>query len=313
MPRKPIPKIMVADEQIVEVPLALIRPGDNDRTQFDPDKIASLAEKIRVEGQHTAAILRPIEHPTFKYEIVAGERRFRACTLLGKVTIKAIIRDLSDEQADAIMLSENADREDLDPLDEAHAYAKRMEKYGWSVNECAERCNSNSRHIVTLLSLLNLVPEAQALIRSNQISVGFGETMAPLDVNRQRIAMQYLSQTEKPLLREFKALCGNLLAEQAQETLLDFSMVSQYVGDVVDSHNAERAQMLKRRFPIDERLPQMEKTGSIGATFEAYLKQLLSSNDPYHRAVAPVVGTVYDSLLRGGMAFPPGTSPKRKA
>lgn len=311
MPRKNIPK-PEPNEEIVPVPLQLIRPGDNDRTVFDPNEIAELAANIQAQGQHTAAILRPIQHPTYQFEIVAGERRFRACTLLGKETLNAVIRNLTDEQADAIMLSENFDRQDLDPLDEAHAFAKRIEKYGWSIAECAERCNTNPRHVDAMLSLLRLVPEAQQMLRNQQITVGFGETMAPLDANRQRIALQYLSQTEKPLLREFKALCGKLLAEQAQESLFDFEMLATAALDAVDAHNLERAAMLKRRFPIDEHIPHMERAGSIGATFETYIKQLLISDDPYHRQVAPVVGTIYESLLRGGMAFPPGTSPKRR-
>ncbi len=300
-------------EVAVPLKIADIQPGDNDRTVFNPDELQELAASIKEHG-----LLQPItvrlctQSGGKKYEIVAGERRFRAVQLLEWTTIPGFVRTLSDEQAASLMLAENVQRADLDALDEAHAYAKRIEQFGWSVAECAERSKKNARHVAARLSLLDLLPEVQQMIRTKQIAVVFGETMSPLDSNRQRIALEYLVQTEKPLLREFKALVGRLLAEQAQETLFDIQFAEQYVNDAVEKHNTERAAMLKRKFPIDPQLPQMERVGSIGATFEAYIKQLLGSDNPYHRQIAPVVGTIYDSLLRGGMAFPPGTSPKRK-
>lgn len=297
--------------QVTEIDLSQIKPGDNDRTQFDADALAELAASIKADGLLQPITLRPVRGKP-PYEIVAGERRFRAIQLLGWSKVPAMVRFLSDEQAASLMLAENVQRADLDPLDEAHAYAKRMEQFRWSISECAKRSKKSAQHVTARLSLLDLLPEVQALLRKQQIALAFGEVMAPLDSNRQRIALQYLTGADKPLLREFRAIVGQLLAEQAQEPLFDAALSTQFIQEAVDSHNRERAELLKRRFPVDPNLPQMERDGTIGGTFETYIKLLQASDDPYLQNAAPVVGRIYDSLLRGGMAFPPGTSSKRK-
>lgn len=303
-------------DQINNVPVKQIRAGDNDRTVFDADALHALAADIQANGLAQPITVRPIDDATYQFEIVAGERRFRAVSSLGWATIPAIIREYSDEQAAAIMLSENVHRVDIDPIDEANAYQKRMEKFGWSVSETAEKSNRNAKHVAARLLLLNLVPDVQQLIRTKHISDTFGEVMAPLDSNRQRIALAYLTGTTKPVLKEFKILCGNLLAEQANETLFDlasFTNPETVIQHAVDERNAIRSANYARRFPIDERLPEMKKTGGIGESFAAYLQMLLTSDDPHLRDVAaPIVGTLYDSMLRFGMAFPPNKAKSDK-
>ncbi|CAG0948016.1 Nucleoid occlusion protein [Anaerolineae bacterium] len=302
--------------QVSELLIATIRAGDNDRTVFNDAKLDELAESIRSAGLAQPITVRPItlsevEGRTFLYEIVAGERRFRACTKLGWVKIPAIVRTLSDEQAAEIMLAENVHRADLNPMDEAHAYRKRMDKFGWTVSQVAQKSNKSDKHINARLLLLNLISEAQAMVQRDLIGVAFGEEMALLDQNRQRIALKYLANTERPLLREFRAICGELQAEQAQERFLD---PDDFIRATANQNSAQRAAILsERNFPIDENLPHMERRGSIGASFEAYIADLLASDDPYHRECAPVVGRIYDSLLRGGMAYAAGKSPKRKS
>ena len=302
--------------QINNVPVKQIRAGDNDRTVFDADALNALAADIQANGLAQPITVRPIMDPHYQFEIVAGERRFRAVSSLKWDTIPAIIREYNDEQAAAIMLSENVHRVDIDPLDEANAYKKRMEKFGWTVSETAEKSNRNPKHVAARLLLLDLIPDVQDMIRKKLISDTFGEVMAPLDVNRQRIALTYLTGTTKPILKEFKLLCGNLLAEQANETLFDlaqFTNPNSAIQQAVDERNAIRNANYARRFPIDERLPELKKVGGIGESFATYLQQLLASDDPHLRDVAaPIVGTVYDSMLRYGMAFPPNKSKSTK-
>jgi len=303
--------------QVNDVPVKWIRAGDNDRTQFDADALAALAADIQTNGLAQPITIRGLlPDVSQKFEIVAGERRFRAVSSLGWETIPAIIREYSDEQAAAIMLSENVHRVDIDPIDEAAAYKKRMDKFGWSINETAEKSNRNAKHVAARLLLLDLLPDVQDIIRKKLISDTFGEVMAPLDVNRQRIALTYLTGTTKPILKEFKLLCGNLLAEQANETLFDlaqFTNPNAAIQQAVDERNAIRNANYARRFPKDDRLPDMKRAGGIGESFEAYLKQLVTSEDAYLRDVAaPIVGAVYDSMLRYGMCFPPNANKKKK-
>lgn len=277
-----------------------IKPGDNDRQTFNWPALKALAESIHTHGLAQPITVRPIADG---YEIVAGERRFRACKLLGWDQIPAIVRNLDDEEAAAIMLAENVHRVDLNPMDEAHAYDRRMQEFGWSPSQVAKNANVSPRRVQARLALLELVPEAQTLIASGQLSPGYGEAMAPLDHNRQRIAMRYFETTEKPLLREFKAVTGKLFEEQAQGSLFDMSTL--VIEVAVQTHNQKREKRQQRRFPTDDSLPLMKKSGTVGLSLETYIAQLLKSSDPHHRQAAAIVGRMYQAMLSTGMAFPP--------
>lgn len=213
---------------------------------------------------------------------------------------------MNDEQADALMLAENVHRADLNPMDEARAYHKRMDKHDWSIAQVADKANVSAHRVTGRLKLLDLVPEAQKLIADRQMGVQFGEVMSPLDNNRQRIALRYVAQTERPLLREFKAIVGRLLEEQAQESLFDADL---FIVQTLEDHNAKREAHNHRRFPTNDNLPLMAKVGTIGLSLETYIAQLL--NDPSHQGAAAVVGTVYQGMLRAGMCFPP--RPERRS
>lgn len=304
---------------VVEIPLAQIVPGDNDRTVFDPQALQDLADNIKADGLMQPITVRPLwsdvgalfgnpDPSNVTYQIVAGERRFRAVSLLGWPAISAIVRELNDEQADALMLAENVHRADLNPMDEARAYHKRMDKHGWSIAQIADKASVSVKRASARLKLLDLVPEAQKLITDRQMGVQFGEVMSPLDNNRQRIALRYVAQTERPLLREFKAIVGGLLEEQAQESLFDADL---FIVQALHDHNTERDAHNHRRFPTNDDLPLMHKVGTIGLSLEAYIAQLLQSDDLSHREAAAVVGTVYQGMLRAGMCFPP--RPERKS
>jgi len=120
--------VTVATELTV-IAADLIRPGDNDRTEFAAKELQELADNIAVNGLAQPVTVRPVEPDLIgtRYEIVCGERRYRACTqILGWDSVPVIVRPLSDLQASAIMLAENMARVDLDPISEGRSYAKRI-------------------------------------------------------------------------------------------------------------------------------------------------------------------------------------------
>lgn len=287
-------------DRIHRLPVTQIVAGDNDRTMFRDEDLRELADSIAQDGLAQPITVRPLSLNV--YEIVAGERRFRACCLLGWTTIPAIVRILTDEQASRIMLIENIHRKDIDPIDEANAYRKRMERFGWSAAQTAHMAKVSQKRVGARIALLELVPEAQNMIQQSQMGVQFGEVLSPLDHNRQRVAMRYLTSTDRPLLREFRAIVGRLLSEQAQESLFNTDL---FIVQTLEAHQAERDDLHTRRFPVDESLPLMRRVGTIGLSFETYLAELLASDDLHHHQAALIVGRVYQSMLEGGLAYPP--------
>jgi len=135
------------------------------------------------------------------------------------------VRTLSDEQAAAIMLAENVARTDLDPVDEALAYQARIDRFDWTVEECAERAGVSIVHVRFRLRLLTLRGELQRLVRSGQLGLGYAQTLAQacLDGNRQMIAVRALQDNPAPTPGWFRRVVNALVAEQSQDALLDLS------------------------------------------------------------------------------------------
>jgi ParB family transcriptional regulator, chromosome partitioning protein len=143
---------------IQAIALAEIHVANNDRKHFDAKSIEDLAGSIKAHGLAQPITVRRIADG---FELVAGERRFRAHQLLGVATIDAIVRDLSDEGAAGIMLVENTGRVDLSPIEEANAYRRRIDEFGSTPAEVATAAGVSSIRVKYRLDLLNLRPEIQ--------------------------------------------------------------------------------------------------------------------------------------------------------
>lgn len=218
-------------ETTQHIPLAQIVPGDNDRKRFDPDALADLADNIAAHGLAQPITLRPVGEG---YRIVAGERRWRAFKLLAErdpmayTAIPALVRDYTDEEADAIMLAENVQRADLDPIDEANAYKKRMDKYGWSAAECAAHASVSPGRVRDRLSLLNLIPDAQHLVRYGNIPLKHATMMGKhLTANYQRVAFKVLQKPKLVSAEEFEKIVGELARDQDQLSMFDMDALLQ--------------------------------------------------------------------------------------
>lgn len=208
--------------QVYLIPADRIQAGDNDRTVFDG--IDSLAASIEREGLIQPLTVRVLDSEVtlagevHRYEVVAGERRLRACRQLGWTEIPCLVRSLDDVSAARVMLHENVVRLDLDPIDEAEAYRKRLDD-GATVDDLVSEGMKRSR-IDLLLPLLDLCDEAQHLVRRRQLSPTLARRMAPLDVNRQVAAIREYADTDMTAA-QFQALCTRLLEEQQAEPLFD--------------------------------------------------------------------------------------------
>jgi ParB/RepB/Spo0J family partition protein len=288
----------LAELTVTRICAAQVVAGDNDRTSFDSVALQQLADSIAASGLAQPITMRPIAGGL--YQIVAGERRFRATQLLGWETVPAMVREMSDEQAADIMFCENIHRVDLNPMDEARAYSKRMQQFGWSTAEVACRAKVTAQRVRSRLTLLELIEDVQLLVKSGQLALGYAEAMTDLDHNRQVIAVRYFSEAKRPNLTEFKRLCGELLSEQAQECLFNFDEF------MTEANTAEEEAHESHRIATNKSLPAFTGAVSVGLAMERYIALLVETSNT---SAAEVVGTVYDGLIRANLAKPPKDSP----
>jgi ParB/RepB/Spo0J family partition protein len=219
--------------EVQQIEMSRIRPGQNDRTVFKATDLEELAASIKQDGLIQPITVRPVETD---YQIVAGERRFRAVQLLGWPTIAALVTPMDDRQASRVMLLENLQRTDLDPIDEATAYQKRIESFGLTVSTLAEWASVSDSKIRGRLGLLKLIPEVQHLVRYGNMPLVYAAEMVALDKNFQLIAMRYFGQVKRPTLAEFRALCSDLLQKQTQVSMWDMSeFMSQPIEQIAAS------------------------------------------------------------------------------
>ena len=289
---------------LTAIPIDSIRRGDNDRQAFDQVALEELSESIRAHGLVQPITIRPMAHwlemergQQTQYQIVAGERRWRACKLLGWQEIPAIVRTLTDEAASAIMLAENIGREDLTPIEEANAYRRRIDQFGWSEAQVADVAGVSLDLVRRRLSLLQLVPEAQSLVGSGQLPVGHGQAMADLDNNRQRIALRVYSHSSGMTVRAFRQVVGDLLQEQSQDALFDLQQfwVQQVEAEAQWVASGKDAKIDVPKAP-DLPLVQVVATDSIGEVFVRYIRTLAAAG---YEQEAGAIGNLFERLVKG--------------
>jgi ParB family chromosome partitioning protein len=166
-------------EYVQEVKLDLIdRPMHVHRFNFDPESLRELADSIKSEGLHEPIIVRP---RSGRFEIVAGDRRFLAHQILGRESIPALIRDMDDITCELARATENLQRVDLSPIEEAHVYSVLHEKEGMPIKEIARRLGRDIQTIKKRLALLLLPDEYQAEVHAGRLSVGVASELAVID------------------------------------------------------------------------------------------------------------------------------------
>ncbi len=166
-------------DRIHHVPIDLIRPGATQaRRYFDPERIAELAESIRESGVVQPVVLRGDEGG---YELLAGERRWRAAQRAGLHEIPAVIRnDLSESEATVLGLIENLQRESLTPMEAAAGLLQLGELFGLTHEQIGERIGKSRTYVTNHLRLLKLAPPVQALVNEGHLSLGHAKILAGL-------------------------------------------------------------------------------------------------------------------------------------
>ena len=209
-------------DQLKEADIERILPNSHQpRKNFDEDALNELANSIRAHGVVQPLVVRPLEDGFF--QLIAGERRWRAAQRAGLSRVPVVVRDTGEHAALEIALIENLQREDLNPMEEAQAYERLIVEFGLTQEEVAKHVGKNRATIANMLRLLKLPAEVQQWLRENQLSTGHAK------------ALLSLSDLNAILDSARKIIQGNYSVRQAE------TLVSRYGRDERGSNDAPAA------------------------------------------------------------------------
>lgn len=216
-----------AEESLQRLEIEKLQPGKyQPRTNMDQVALAELAESIKAQGVMQPILVRPVNAD--QYEIIAGERRWRAAQLAGLTEVPALIREVSDESALAMSLIENIQRENLNPLEEAMGIQRLINEFGMTHQTAGEALGNSRSTISNLLRLLNLSAPVQELMMQGKIDMGHGRALLSLAPGQQikianvivqkqlsvRETEKIVNQIEHPALKQVKKPDRDLLRLQ---------------------------------------------------------------------------------------------------
>ena len=171
-------------ESLQNLKVSVLQPGKyQQRTHMYKESLAELAESIKAQGVMQPVLVRPVSPG--HYEIIAGERRWRAAQIAGLSEVPALIREVPDEAALAMSLIENIQRENLNPLEEAMGIQRLIKEFGMTHQAASEALGSSRSAVSNLLRLLNLSLPVQELLMQEKIDMGHGRALLPLSAARQ--------------------------------------------------------------------------------------------------------------------------------
>lgn len=201
--------VISGGENIIQIAIDKIRPNRyQPRMNFDENKLKELSESIRRHGLAQPLLVTPSAIPG-EFEIIAGERRWRACKMAGLKEVSAIVKQVNDRERFQLSLIENIQREDLNPIEEAKGLKRLSDEFGLTQEELADVVGKDRSVVANLLRLLNLPLEIQESIEAGIISPGHGKILAGIsDKNKQRLLAERIFK-EKLTVREVEKIVSS--------------------------------------------------------------------------------------------------------
>ena len=237
------------------LPIYKVEPNpDQPRKEFDPEELENLAESIRVHGLIQPLTVR--EMPTGYYQIIAGERRWRAARLAKLSEVPVVVIDADDQKAMELALIENLQRQDLNPVEEALGYKTLMEDYGLTQEEAAARVGKSRPAVANALRLLGLNPEVLELVRTGSLTAGHARAIAGLKSEKKQLEAAKKVIALSLSVRQTETLCKNMEKEPAPKKEEVFAVdyvaeceksLSKHLGRGVKIVNGKR----KGRFELE--------------------------------------------------------------
>ena len=253
---------------VMELDIARVEPDRNQpRKTFDEDELEELADSIKEKGILIPLLVRPQED---YYQIIAGERRWRAARKAGLKKVPVIIRDdMTDQEVVEVQLIENIQRADLNAIDEALAYKRLIEEFGMTQDQVADRVSKSRTTITNSLRLLKLDPRVQKMLIEDIISSGHARTLIPIEDPEKQYEYAQKALDEKWSVRdaekEVKKLLSNSPSKKGKTKLSD-SLSAVYADVENDLKNRLGTKVLI--------LPKDEKSGRV--EIEYYSKEELN-------------------------------------
>ena len=237
------------------LPIYKVEPNpDQPRKEFDPEELENLAESIRVHGLIQPLTVR--EMPTGYYQIIAGERRWRAARLAKLSEVPVVVIDADDRKAMELALIENLQRQDLNPVEEALGYKTLMEDYGLTQEEAAARVGKSRPAVANALRLLGLNQEVLELVRTGSLTAGHARAIAGLKSEKKQLEAAKKVIALSLSVRQTETLCKNMEKEPAPKKEEVFAVdyvaeceksLSKHLGRGVKIVNGKR----KGRFELE--------------------------------------------------------------
>ena len=223
---------IAADNELKQLPVEFLQRGKyQPRRDFDQEALQELADSIKAQGVMQPIVVRQVGNQ--RYEIVAGERRWRACQLAGLADIPALIRDISDEAAIAMALIENIQRENLNPIEEAMALRRLQSEFSLSQQEVATAVGKSRSVVANLLRLLSLESEVLDQLQSGMLDTGHAKVL---------LALEGIQQTKAAK----QVIDGRLSVRQTEALVKALLQTADSVAEVVVDPNIAR---LSRNYP----------------------------------------------------------------
>jgi ParB family chromosome partitioning protein len=213
----PEPPAKLPGDELANLPLDLLQRGKyQPRVVMRLESLQELADSIKAQGIVQPIVVRPVEGApagaSQRYEIIAGERRWRAAQLAGLATVPAVIRRVADEAAIAMALIENIQRENLNPLEEARALDRLISEFGITHQQAADAVGRSRAAVSNLLRLLELPPEISACVEKRELEMGHARALLGLTQRRQQVEVGQLVARKGLSVRETEALVRSMLS-----------------------------------------------------------------------------------------------------
>jgi ParB family transcriptional regulator, chromosome partitioning protein len=251
-------------DRLAELPVANLRPGRyQPRTQMNPDAIADLADSIKAQGVIQPILVRPVQDG--HYEIIAGERRWRAAKLAGLESVPVLVRDVRDELALAMALIENIQREDLNPIEEATAFKRLVDEFDLTQEEIAAAVGKDRSTVANLLRLLKLPEEVKTEVSAGRLAMGHARALLALEQEQDQRNLAREVVTRGLSVRETEQLVTHTLTKR---TAGDGGGVGRGVAPRLDVHTRDAQDRLRLKFGTRVDIVRRGKGGEIRVGFK---------------------------------------------